>query len=126
MDNDTFDSAMARLFRASRYAERVIFAAPGLREWLRARVEQSAVSTVAALATTPMAEHDSLHATLRQRRKQAMLAIMFRDINGLANWTKLSPPFQRLPTISFQHRSSTTKRHCWPNLAVSRRPTAIC
>ncbi|MBC7623385.1 MAG: bifunctional glutamine synthetase adenylyltransferase/deadenyltransferase, partial [Aeromicrobium sp.] len=85
MDNDTFDSAMARLFRASRYAERVIFAAPGLREWLRARVEQSAVSTVAALATTPMAEHDSLDATLRQRRKQAMLAIMFRDINGLAN-----------------------------------------
>jgi glutamate-ammonia-ligase adenylyltransferase len=85
MDHPTFDNALARLFRASRYAERVIFAAPDLRDWLRSHAYQSAVETVAALCASPIAVEGTLDATLRLRRKQVMLAIMFRDINGLAD-----------------------------------------
>jgi [glutamine synthetase] adenylyltransferase / [glutamine synthetase]-adenylyl-L-tyrosine phosphorylase len=85
MDHQTFDNALTRLFRTSRYAERVIFAAPDLREWLRSHADQSAVETVAALSALPIAAEGTLDATLRLRRKQVMLAIMFRDINGLAD-----------------------------------------
>jgi glutamate-ammonia-ligase adenylyltransferase len=85
MDHETYDTALARLFRASRYAERLIFGAPHLREWLLSHADRSAVETVAALAALPIAADSTLDATLRLRRKQVMLAIMFRDINGLAH-----------------------------------------
>ncbi|MFN8987891.1 MAG: bifunctional [glutamate--ammonia ligase]-adenylyl-L-tyrosine phosphorylase/[glutamate--ammonia-ligase] adenylyltransferase [Burkholderiales bacterium] len=85
MDHETFDIAVARLFRASRYAERLMFATPELREWLRSHADQSAVETVAAFSASPITTESTIDATLRLRRKQVMLAIMLRDINCLAD-----------------------------------------
>ncbi len=86
MDSPTFDKAIQRLFRASRYAERLISAHPGHLAWLRERCEHPAVATVAALAQTAAATSaDAFDRQLRLQRQQAMLAILFRDINGLAD-----------------------------------------
>jgi glutamate-ammonia-ligase adenylyltransferase len=86
MDNPSFDQAIQRLFRASRYAERMMSAHPDHLPWLRKHAETSAVATVAALAQAARATStDAFDQQLRRERQQAMLAILFRDINGLAD-----------------------------------------
>jgi glutamate-ammonia-ligase adenylyltransferase len=111
MDHEPFDIAVARLFRASRYAERLIRAAPELREWLRSHAYQSAVETVATLSALPIAAGRTLDATLRLRRKQVMLAIMFRDINGLADLaevvTAISEFADNVVRLSLAHHTKT-------------------
>jgi glutamate-ammonia-ligase adenylyltransferase len=111
MDHETFDIAVARLFRASRYAERLIRAAPELRDWLRSHADQSAVETVAALSSLPITAKGTLDAALRLRRKQVMLAIMFRDINGLADLaevvTAISEFADDVVRLSLAHHTKT-------------------
>jgi len=89
IDSTTFDTALARLFRASRYAERVLTRNPRHVEWLREHALRAATVTVADMGLLPAGDAAGDSATLDQllrvRRQQAMLAILFRDINGLAD-----------------------------------------
>jgi len=85
MDSHSFDTALGRLFRASRYAERVLTRNPEQLGWLREHAQQSAVATVAAMGGLHGADTEALDQMLRLRRQQAMLVILFRDINGMAD-----------------------------------------
>jgi glutamate-ammonia-ligase adenylyltransferase len=89
MAEQDFDTGLARLFRASRFAERLIAANPTHLAWLKTHAAASAVATVQAMqrdansaVATSTAAFDQ---RLRRQRQQAVLAIMFRDINGLAD-----------------------------------------
>ncbi len=79
------DSQLARLFRGSRYAERILQKHPEWRAWLDQPSRQSAVQTVSALPIPLVDSVDALNHSLRISRQQVMLAILFRDLNQLAD-----------------------------------------
>ena len=85
MPDKTFDTGLARLFRASRYAERVMARDPGLLDWLRENAMRPAVVTVAAMDALHSEQTTAFDTLLRRHRQRAMLAILYRDLNGMAD-----------------------------------------
>ncbi len=85
IDAQLIDSQFACLFRGSRYAERILTKHPHWRTWLMGVAGQSAARTVAELPLPPAENVESLDRTLRLARQQVMLAILFRDLNQLAD-----------------------------------------
>ena len=85
VDASNFDSHLSRLYRGSRYAAQVLHKHPQWQAWLALVAHQSAVETLAALPTTVATSTEELDRTLRLARKQVMLAILFRDLNQLAD-----------------------------------------
>ncbi len=85
IDTQLIDSQFACLFRGSRYAERILTKHPHWRDWLMGVAGQSAVKTVEELPLPPAENVDTLDRTLRLARQQVMLAILFRDLNQLAD-----------------------------------------
>ncbi len=85
IDTHHIDSQFASLFRGSRYCERILAKHPQWRDWLIGVAAQSAVKTVAELPLPPADDGPTLDRTLRLARQQVMLAILFRDLNQLAD-----------------------------------------
>ena len=79
------DSQLARLFRGSRYAEQILQKHPEWRAWLDQTGRQSAVQTVTELPMSAATSVEELDRNLRITRQQVMLAILFRDLNQLAD-----------------------------------------
>jgi [glutamine synthetase] adenylyltransferase / [glutamine synthetase]-adenylyl-L-tyrosine phosphorylase len=84
----TFDTQLTHLFHGSRYAERVLTRHPEWRQWLASAIDTKATETVAAL----LAQIDvtALDQQLRHARQQAMLVILARDLNGLADFNEVA------------------------------------
>ncbi len=85
IDTATFDAALTRMCRASRYAERLLASHPQHLEWLRTHAWQSAVATLRDLPRPQTTDSAALNNLLREQRQRAMLAILFRDLNQLAD-----------------------------------------
>jgi [glutamine synthetase] adenylyltransferase / [glutamine synthetase]-adenylyl-L-tyrosine phosphorylase len=87
--NNNFDNQISRLFRASRYAERVLAWHPEWRDWLDSACRQSATITVKQLLSAITADKD-IDSALRLARQRTMLAILCRDLNGLADFDEVA------------------------------------
>jgi [glutamine synthetase] adenylyltransferase / [glutamine synthetase]-adenylyl-L-tyrosine phosphorylase len=87
--NNSFDNQISRLFRASRYAERVLARHPEWRDWLDSACRQSATMTVKQLLSAITADKD-IDSALRLARQRTMLAILCRDLNGLADFDEVA------------------------------------
>ena len=98
-----FDECLTRTSRASRFAERLFDAHPGLIPWL----QQHAAEPLSANAMRTMLLRDSaddaqFHASLRNLRRHAMLHSIFRDINGLATLDEIVTTTSVLAEITVQ------------------------
>jgi [glutamine synthetase] adenylyltransferase / [glutamine synthetase]-adenylyl-L-tyrosine phosphorylase len=102
MNDAEFDLALARLFRASRYAERAITRQADSRSWLRANALVPAPELAAQLmaAVSPQTDSASHDRVLRQVRQKLMLAIIFRDINGLAGLDEVMSAISRFADLA--------------------------
>ena len=90
---DTFDTQLSHLFHGSRYAERVLTRHPDWCKWLADVAAAPATATVAALLAQiepNVLDTELLDTKLRYARQQTMLAIMLRDLNGLANFNEVA------------------------------------
>ena len=96
----TFDRQLARTFHASRYAAQLCHAKPKLLEELRAHhTEPIAIAQLAVVATYSGANETAepaFHAALRLLRSQVLLRLIFRDINGLADFAEVATTISAL------------------------------
>ncbi|MEI6737218.1 MAG: hypothetical protein WCL29_01930, partial [Pseudomonadota bacterium] len=121
MSNPDIDRQIARLFRGSRYAERVMAKHPHWRDWLIEVRLQSAVKTVAELAMPEVAGTEALDLSLRLARQQAMLAIIFRDLNGLADFDEVATAISQFAdsitraAVSFHRSALMQEYHITPS-----------
>ncbi len=79
---------LAKLFHGSRYAERVLTRHPEWRGWLHRVAETSATDTVKAILSE--INPADLDTQLRLARQQTMLALLLRDLNGLADFNEVA------------------------------------
>lgn len=79
-----FDERVAKMFRASRFAEYTCAAHPHVLPLLRERGDAPFDLEREATALARAATAEALDAALRDLRRRAMLHIMYRDLNGLA------------------------------------------
>ncbi len=98
-----FEAYLARTVRASRYAERLCHAQPGLMSWLQqnATVAFSA-SAMKSMLLTDNANDAQFHASLRNLRRHTMLHCIFRDINGLASLDETVTTISNLAEVTLQ------------------------
>ena len=98
----SFDSRLAKTFRASRYAGRMCAAHPELVRQLRE--DASRPLTHAALRERLGNEsgEEAFHARLRALRRYVMVAIIFRDINGLADFAEVVDTVSALAAVTLQ------------------------
>ena len=98
-----FDHKLARTFHASRYAERLCHARPILAEKLRIAGHEPFTTAMMqeGLLTTLLTEEEApFHATLRHLRQQVMLRLIFRDINGLADFAEVAATISALADVT--------------------------
>jgi glutamate-ammonia-ligase adenylyltransferase len=88
----------------SHYAERTLATDPALLNWLQEHYASpcTGAEIAAALPHTP-ADENSLASALRQLRKQVMLKLILRDLNGLADLGEVMQAITALAEISIQH-----------------------
>ncbi len=104
--NLLFDQQVSRMFHASRYAEQLCIAQPALLDDLRNHFHEM-LSTLslrsmlgAALGDTVGADESTFHAALRHLRRQTMLRIIFRDLNGLADFAEVAATISALADVT--------------------------
>ena len=88
-----YDNALARLFRGSRYANRLLTRHPEWRDWLFEVGQQAATTTVASLldpTKTAQLNASNVDSALRLARQQVMLCILYRDLNGFADFNEVA------------------------------------
>ena len=111
-----FESQLARIFRASRYAERLCNAQPNLIHWLQQHAASPfATAAMQAMLMTDSADERQFHASLRDLRRHAMLQCIFRDINGLADLDETMATISNLAEVTVRaaqqfHTSATVSR----------------
>ncbi len=91
------------MFHASRYAERLCHAKPILVEQLRiaAHLPFTTAMMHAGLLTAILTEEEALfHAALRHLRQQVMLRLIFRDINGRADFAEVAATISALADVT--------------------------
>jgi [glutamine synthetase] adenylyltransferase / [glutamine synthetase]-adenylyl-L-tyrosine phosphorylase len=106
MIDNTFDAQLQRLFQGSRYAARVLDRHKHWKEWLVRASTLPATRVVTGLRETldilkPGDAH-TLAIALRQARQQAMLSILFRDLNGLADLNEVVTAISDFADIATQ------------------------
>ena len=125
-DASVFDQRLQRLFRASRFAERLIAADPGLEGWLRA--EGNAPFDVAASSAELLpgadAPVEAFDAQLRVLRRRAMAHILFRDLNGLAQLDEALAGFTQLATAAIRASAARHVADCASRFGVADAGTA--
>ncbi|MEP7156005.1 MAG: bifunctional [glutamate--ammonia ligase]-adenylyl-L-tyrosine phosphorylase/[glutamate--ammonia-ligase] adenylyltransferase [Betaproteobacteria bacterium] len=90
----SFDSRLAKTFRASRYTERMCTAHPDLLEFLRTNCRQRLTAQdirnmLTGDSASDACDEDAFHARLRSVRRHIMVALIFRDINRLADFAEV-------------------------------------
>lgn len=101
-----FDRQVSRMFHASRYAERICRAEPALLDDLAAYFQEALSITSlnsrlgGALERVDGTDEINFHAALRRLRRQTMLRIIFRDINGLADFAEVAATVSALADVT--------------------------
>jgi glutamate-ammonia-ligase adenylyltransferase len=120
-----FAELLQRTLRCSRYARQVLEADPALAEWLhqnhatpfdRAEMQAALASSVphpspasaagsdrAAAATDSFDSEEALGRAMRRLRKQVMVRLMLRDLNGLAGLDEVIATMTALAEVCVQH-----------------------
>ncbi len=106
--NDSFDRQLVQMFQASRYADRLCHAKPGLVDELSSVGNEPfsvaamhLVLTALIDSTLPAVQAEAmLNAGLRQLRQRVMLRLIFRDINGLADFAEVVATISALAEIT--------------------------
>lgn len=116
-----FEHQLARLFRASRYAERMCQAHPTLIDKLRA----SSAERLHLPAIAPSLDEAECHANLRRRRHEAVVKLIFRDINGMVDLGEVVDVVSNLATDSVRvavqfHTAALAAKWRVPNLATEQ------
>ncbi len=105
-----FDTRLQRLFRTSRFAQRLLHAEPALENWLATHghgaFDVPAVS--AELLPGREADVEVFDAQLRALRRRAMAHVLFRDLNGLAGLDEVLRAFSQLASTTIR---AATVRH---------------
>ncbi len=99
-----FSDMLQKTSRCSRYAKRVLDADPALQSWL----EQNYLSPCtreqmqAALDGSELLDEAALSRALRRLRKQVMVKLILRDLNGLANLDEVMQSMTALAEIAVE------------------------
>lgn len=97
-----FGNMLAKMFPASRYAERLCAATPTLLEELRAYGHEPFPTSIMYAACAGDHDEAGLHRTLRLLRKRVLLRTIFRDLNNLATLDEVVATVTALAEISIQ------------------------
>jgi [glutamine synthetase] adenylyltransferase / [glutamine synthetase]-adenylyl-L-tyrosine phosphorylase len=107
----SFETALARTLRLSRYAQRLIASEPALAEELRASYQErfSSEAMENVLNEAVIADKATLQNALRSLRKRVWLRICLRDLNGLADLAEVTETMTALAettlrTAAVHHR----------------------
>ena len=133
----SFDSQLAKTFRASRYAERMCGAHPELVTALRETGTQPLTAgKIRSLLGDPgeaapnSNEEEAFHARLRAVRRQAMVTIIFRDINHLGDFAEVVDTVSALAAESLRaaqqfHTAVLAAKYALAELSRARAPDRI-
>ncbi len=115
-----FDTRLQRLFRASRFAERLLHADASLQDWLRAQAHApfDAVAAAAGLLPGPDAGIEAFDAGLRALRRRAMAHLLYRDLNGLATLDEALAGFTQLARVTIRAAVDRHVRDCAARFGV--------
>ena len=99
-----FETALERASRLSRYFRKALAADPALAGGLRARWRQpwTAGELRARLAEPEAADEDGLRRALRRLRREVMLTLILRDLNGLADMDEVVTTMTALADCAIQ------------------------
>ena len=97
--SNAFDRQLIQMFHASRYADRLCHAKPGLMDELGASGDEPFSVTAMQHALTALT-NTTLNAGLRHLRQRVMLRLIFRDINGLADFAEVAATISALAEIT--------------------------
>ena len=100
-----FDARLERASTLSRYLKHLVAAEPHLIEALQATIDApwNAQEMEANLSGWPVTDEGSLKCALRTLRKQVMLRLIVRDLNGLASLMEVMATATSLAEISLRH-----------------------
>ncbi|MEO8101473.1 MAG: bifunctional [glutamate--ammonia ligase]-adenylyl-L-tyrosine phosphorylase/[glutamate--ammonia-ligase] adenylyltransferase [Betaproteobacteria bacterium] len=115
MPTISFDAQLDKTFRASRYAERMCTAQPGLVAQLREGFALPLSAGAMRMWLGDEADEAALHARLRSLRRYAMVHTIFRDINALGSFAEVVGTVSALADVSLTaaqhfHARAVTER----------------
>jgi glutamate-ammonia-ligase adenylyltransferase len=99
-----FDQILQATIRHSHYAARLLDSDPGLRDWLQQHYAAPCLPSevTAWLDVLPGGDEATLSSSLRLLRKQVLLKLIARDLNGLADLTEVMNAMTALAEVSIQ------------------------
>ena len=100
MPTTSFDAQIAKTFRASRYAERMCGAHPGLIATLGASAEVPLTAAAMHAGLGDASDEADFHARLRSLRRTVMIHTIFRDVNGLAPFDEVVETISALAEVT--------------------------
>ena len=108
----SFDAALARTTRLSRYAHRLLAVDRGLLDDLRAHHDRPfrRAEMQAALDAADLSDDSSLQRSLRVLRKRVMLRTVHRDLNGVADLAEVTAAMTALAEVSLTTATDYCKR----------------
>ena len=105
-----FHSLLEKSRQCSRYARRVLQADPSLLDWLRDNYStpcnRAGILTLLELSGLNLADEAQLTKAVRVVRKQIMVKLILRDLNGLADLDEVMQTMTALAEICVRHAQS--------------------
>ncbi len=100
----TFEQRLQNTYRGSRYAQRVLDADTSLFDWLQNNYTTPCTreEMLALLMQHDLMDEASLSRAVRKLRKQVMVKLIFRDLNGLADLNEVMQAMTALAEIVVQ------------------------
>ena len=102
-----FHSLLEKSRQCSRYARRVLQADPGLLDWLRDNYstpcDRAEILALLELSGLNLADEAQLTKAVRVVRKQIMVKLILRDLNGLADLEEVMQTMTALAEICVRH-----------------------
>jgi glutamate-ammonia-ligase adenylyltransferase len=102
-----FPEMLAKTIRCSRYARRVLAAEPALQEWLKINhstpCNHAEILALLAGAGLDLNDETQLARAVRVLRKQVMVKLLLRDLNGLADLNEVMCAMTALAEVCVQY-----------------------
>ncbi len=104
-----FSALLQKTLYCSRYARRVLEIDPGLLDWLqgnyRTPIDRAGMQAM-LLRSAAQGDEDALARAVRQLRKQVMVKLILRDLNGLASLDEVMATMSALAEVCLQQAQS--------------------
>ncbi|MDD2721012.1 MAG: bifunctional [glutamate--ammonia ligase]-adenylyl-L-tyrosine phosphorylase/[glutamate--ammonia-ligase] adenylyltransferase [Gallionella sp.] len=101
-----FNEMLQKTLRGSRYAKRVLEAEPALLEWLQQHCatpcDREEIARLLQSAGADLFNEASLASAVRRLRKQVMVKLILRDLNGLADLVEVMQAMTALAEVVVQ------------------------